>query len=379
MTDHGRISTPAESFPPGEFLQDALDNLGWTQGEFAELIGRPTRLINEIVAGKRAITPTTASEIAAALGTSAQYWLNLESAYQLTKAPVVDERISREAALRQRFPVREMAKRAWIVKTKDLAQLEQSVLGFFRIPSVDAPVAFSHAARRNYNEDLSMVQLVWLYRVRQLATGLQIPKYSEEKLRKAVSEDLDRLTTEPEEIRHVPKILAECGVRFVVVEPIPGSKIDGVCFWMDDNKTPVIGLSMKGDQIDKFWFNLRHEIEHVLRGDGKDVACIDEFDGSQSEDECEVAANAAAEEFCVPVAKMRSFMARHAPAISEAALLGFARVIKRHPGIVAGQVQKRLGRWDLFKKHQPRVRTILIQTALTDGYGQTVPIEGEPE
>ena len=44
----------------------------------------------------------------------------------------------------------------------------------------------------------------------------------------------------------MPRILSECGLRLVIVEPIPGSKIDGVCFWIDTNRSPVIGLSLKG-------------------------------------------------------------------------------------------------------------------------------------
>ena len=70
----------------------------------------------------------------------------------------------------------------------------------------------------------------------------------------------------------------ECGVRLVVVEPIPGSEIQGVCFWINDNKSPVIGLTLKGDQIDKFWFDLWHEIEHVLNGDGKEELIIEDFE-----------------------------------------------------------------------------------------------------
>ena len=43
---------------------------------------------------------------------------------------------------------------------------------------------------------------------------------------------LRRLTLDPEEARHVPRILMECGIRFIVVESLPGAKIDGVCFWL---------------------------------------------------------------------------------------------------------------------------------------------------
>ncbi len=364
---------PAEVFPPGEFLRDELDAHGWSQTEFAEIIGREHRLVNELVLGKRAITPETAKELAAALGTSAQFWMNLESTYRLSKVlPRSTERIAREAALRGRFPVREMMKRGWIKVAKETEEIETAVLSFFEITSVTDPIQFDHAARRNYSAEITTAQLAWLFRVRHLARALKVPRYSEDKLRAAIPE-LERLMTEPEEVRHVPRILNECGVRFVIVEPIPGPKIDGVCFWITDND-PVIGLSLKGDQIDRFWFNLWHESEHVLRGDGKDGVIIDDFDAAPSEEECEKAANANAANHCVPVKAMNDFVARLYPMYSEISLIGFSRLMKRHPGIVAGQLQNKLDRWDLFKKHQVKIRHLITQTALTDGYGRNRPI-----
>lgn len=73
---------PAKVFPPGEFLADELEARGWTQSEFAEIIRRPTKVVNEIIAGKKAITPDTAREFAAAFGTSPHYWMNLQTAYK---------------------------------------------------------------------------------------------------------------------------------------------------------------------------------------------------------------------------------------------------------------------------------------------------------
>ncbi len=364
---------PAEAFPPGEFLRDVLEQRGWTQGEFAEIIGRPPQLVNEIIAGKRGITPETAKEFAAALDTSPEYWMNLETAYQLAKTPsVVLDGITRHAMLRQWFPVREMMKRGWIATSKIPSEIEKNVLAFFGLGSFGDTVGFGKPAWRKGGADVAGIQWAWLYRVRQVATALRVCPFSEDKLREAIPE-LERLMMEPEEIRHVPRILSECGVRFVVVEPIPGSEIGGVCFWLDGQ--PVIGLSLKGDHIDKFWFNLWHEIEHVLNGDGKDTneVMIDDFDGAANDIECERVANETAANRCVPSSSMNDFIARHNPMFAEKNFIGFCRLMKRHPGIVAGQIQKRIGRWDLFKKHQVRVRHIVTETALTDGYGRNVP------
>jgi HTH-type transcriptional regulator/antitoxin HigA len=373
------IRTAAEVFPPGEFLADELEARGWTQTEFAEIIGRPQKLVNDIVLAKRAVTPETAADLAAALGTSAQLWMNLETAWQLSKVSPRDDSIARAAKLRERFPVREMMKRGWIIIKDDdaivdgahrVAALEASLTGFFGLKSIDDPIEFQHAARRNYKREVTAHQWAWIFRVNQLATALRAPAFSTSNLRAKIPE-LERLMTEPEEIRHIPRILLECGIRLVIVEPIPGSEIQGVCFWINENKSPVIGLTLKGDQIDKFWFDLWHELEHVLNGDGKDSLIIEEDFGENSgfEDESEGVANRSAANHCVPTSAMNDFFLRHNPMFPEKSLLGFAKIMKRHPGIVAGQIQKRLGRWDLFKKHQPRIRHIIIQTAVTDGYG----------
>lgn len=372
------VRTPAEVFPPGEFLRDELEARGWSQTEFAEIIGKPIRTVNEIIGGRRQVTPETATAIAAAFGTSPQFWMNLETAYQLARVEPAPERIGREARLRERFPIREMVKRGWIEASSSYDVLETRVFEFFGISNMEEEVRFSHAARRNHGEQLSTLQLTWLLRVRRLASALQVPRYSEAGLRAALGK-LEALTTEPEEARQVPKLLAECGVRFVVAEPMPGSKIQGVCFWLDGGRSPVIALSMLYDRIDNFWFNVRHEIEHVLRGDGKDIPVVDEptEDGQTAEtSEAEQAANDAASDFCVPADAMKSFIARLHPLYSEERLIGFARVVRRHPGLVAGQLQHRTGRRDLFKRHQhTKVRDIVTRSALTDGYGRSCPIQ----
>lgn len=365
---------PAEVFPPGEFLRDELEARGWSQTEFAEIIGRPPRVVNEIITGKRGISPETATELAAALGTSAQFWMNLETSYQLWKVAPAPERIAREARLRERFPVREMIRRGWIEASESFDVLEAQVLRFFAISSIEAPVELAHAARRTNDGEISPLQLAWLCRVKQLASAVQVAPYSGAALRKAI-EDLRQLTSAPEEIRHVPKILAGCGVRFVIVEPMPGSKIDGVCSWIADGTSPVVGLSLRQDRIDNFWFVLRHELEHVLRGDGKSGDIIDSDLGgtdasSDFDPEAERAANDAAADFLVPQAKLDNFIARVRPLYSEAKVVNFAKVNRVHPGIVVGQLQNR-GEipYANFRRYLVKVRHLLASSALTDGWG----------
>ena len=103
---------------------------------------------------------------------------------------------------------------------------------------------------------------------------------------------------------------------------------------------------------------------------------IDDFDDDRYRDDpAEVAANSAAAEFCVSQDMLNDFILRHDPMYSTRSFIGFSMLVKRHPGIVAGQLQNKIGRHDLFKKFQSRIREIITSTALTDGYGKELPMD----
>jgi HTH-type transcriptional regulator/antitoxin HigA len=375
---------PAEAFPPGGFLRDELEERGWTQTEFAEILGRPVTLVNDIINGKRGITPTTAMEIAAALGTTPMLWMNLDASYQLWKLAETkprSDRIKISARVRERYPVRDMIARGWIHPSEDPEVLELRVCQYFHVESLDETPALAHAAKKgvkadeNYS-DLTPAQLAWLFRVKQIAETMEVSDYSERALREALPQ-LWALMAEPEEARHVPTILAGCGVRFVIVEPLPSSKIDGVCFWLENRMSaPVIGMSLRFDRIDNFWFVLRHEIEHVLRQnhsfDSELEPTTSTADSNLPEEE--QIANAAAAEFSVPEGRLSDFVRRVHPLYSEQRVVGFSRVLGIHPGIAVGQLQKKLGRYDFLRKYLVKVRDIVTQSAITDGYGRLCPV-----
>ncbi len=361
---------PAEVFPPGEFLREELEAREWSQQELADILNRPPRLISELLSGKRAITPETARGLGDAFGTSAEYWMNLESQYQLSKVKIANDHVVRKANLYGKFPVREMLRRGWVRTSENLDVLEQRFCEFFEIRNVAEEPAFRYAAKKtDVLVDTTPLQLAWLFRVKRMAQQQMPSTFSREKLQEAV-EKLKPLTSAPEEARHVPQILSEAGVRLVFVEPLAGSKIDGACFWLKGN-SPAIGMSLRFDRIDNFWFVLRHEIEHILRGDGKEKPIIDSDAGLASDDipECESIANTAAADFCVSQAQLEDFCLRVGPFFSEQRVLLFAQRIGVHPGLVVGQLQRKLDRHDFLRKHQVKIRSCVLPSSDADGWG----------
>jgi HTH-type transcriptional regulator/antitoxin HigA len=358
---------------PGLFIQEELDARGWAQRDLAFVLGIEETALNKIIVGKTRISVEMAKALAEAFGVDADLFANLQKSYDLAHAGPPDPAIGRRAKLQNIYPVREMIKREWL----EPDNLEIQMARFFEAAN-ENNIPFAAAAKKtNAEEDATPIQLAWLYRVRQIAKTSGTMKFSARTLCDALPK-LRAMMIAPEEARNVPRVLAECGVRYVVVEPLKSAKIDGVCCWLDQS-SPVIGMSLRLDRIDNFWFVLRHEIEHVLQRHGiKDPVIDAELEGERASDsgpiEQERVANAAASDFCVPKQEMASFIARKDPFFSEKDIIGFARRMNVHPGIVVGQIQAHTKRWDFLRPHLVRIRQFLLSGAMVDGWGQVAPV-----
>src|SRR6185437_12375619 len=348
---------PAEVFPPGVYIRDELSARDWTQADLAEVMDRPLKTINEIVQAKKRVTEETAKELEAALGIDAEFWLKTEALYRLRHGDPAPSVIAQRAAIRRRVPLRQMLARGWITPTKDVDKLRTRVEAYIGGP-LETHAPFAMAARQtSYDKPLTPEQEVWLLRAKQMAESMIAPSFSNAKLLECIKQ-FGSLRLYAEDVQHVPKLLNKAGIRFVVVERLPGLGIDGVCFWLAPNK-PVIGMSLRHDRIDNFWFVLRHECEHVLKGHGKQGAIIDnDLDHPVEISEQERIANDAAAHFCVPPHLMEGFILRKAPLFTDTNIRQFAYANGLHSGLVAGQLRKRLSEgplgenaWRLFSTH----------------------------
>lgn len=339
----------------------------------AFVLGQTEQQLNPLLSGKRAISADTARLLGAAFDVDPQFFGNLQSQFDISRAKEPDPSVRTRAELQGQFPIRDMIRRGWIQDTEG-SLLEMQVRRFFEVGNDNSRAELAFAAKRTHYDQTPPVQLAWVYRVRQIARTLDVPTYSEVRLRDRISE-LRAFMIHAEAVSEALAILNECGVRVVIVESLPGAKIDGVCTWLDDS-SPVIGLSTLHDRLDNFWFVLRHEIEHVLQGDGKiGIGMIDNLFGEDDvTEDCEVRANRAAADFCVSKEKMDSFYNRKHPYFSERDVIGFSSLIGVHPAIVVGQLQKRMGRYDYLRKYQVPVRKFLLNSVVADGWGSVARV-----
>jgi HTH-type transcriptional regulator/antitoxin HigA len=366
-------------------IRGLLEVNGWSQRVLALIIGMGETGVNKLVSDRQPVTADLALVLGEVFRVPPEQFLELQKSYDLAKARIAarpDPRRATRAHLFGGLPVSEMIARGWlqVEDVRDVPKVEAGLAKFFGVSSPDEIEILPHAAKKtNVATEITPVQLAWLYRVKQIASDMLVPRYSPDSVAAAIKR-LAPLRSSPEEARKVPRILAESGIRFVMVESLTAAKIDGVCFWLDD-LSPVIGLSLRYDRIDNFWFVLRHELEHVVRRDGRIAVAIDvELEGESAGTGPEVPeqeriANEAAAAFCVPPDKLARFVARKAPFFAERDIIGFARTLGVHPGLVAGQLQRSTGRYELFRRHLVKIRTAIAPSAIVDGWGDVAPVE----
>jgi HTH-type transcriptional regulator/antitoxin HigA len=381
MTKGANMATASASWimHPGVYIKEEMEARGWSQRDLAFILGCLEQAINPILNGKRGISPEMAKALGEAFDVPAEFFANLQQAYDLAQARTPDPSVAARRKMQSVYPVREMIKRGWIDQS-DAAMLEIQLVRFFDVQSSEEIPYFKHAAKKSSYEEggITAVQWAWLYRVRQIAKSISVPQYSEKALRNAVENELPSLLHAPDEARQIPRILTECGVRYILVEKLPSAKIDGVCFWLEDS--PVIAMSTQHDRIDNFWFVLRHEIEHALQKHGRETkegmidVDLDSTGGTVSISEEERVANESAANFCAPSEKLDSFLKRKHPFYYEKDVVAFSRLLNRHPGIVVGQMRRKLNRYDYLTRYLVKVRQYVLPGSIADGWGQVVPV-----
>jgi HTH-type transcriptional regulator/antitoxin HigA len=368
---------------PGQLISALMKRRGWTGTTLAVVLGLDKSSVARLVADKRPIDAEFALVLEELFEVPAEKFLDVQQRFSLAKARISvrpDPKRATRARLFGDLPVTEMIKRGWLNATdiRDTSA-QTELMRFFGVNRIEDIETLPHAAKKTeVNTAATPTQLAWLYRVRKIASEMLVGQYSPAAIPSVLAK-LKNLLSAAEEARKVPRILAESGIRFLVVEALPSSKIDGVCFWLNEH-SPVVALSMRYDRIDNFWFVLRHELEHVSRRHGMSAMMLDaDLEGDRAGtgdavEEEERFANEAAAEFLVPKKMMDAFIARKAPIFSEKDIVAFAKMISVHPGLIAGQLRHRINRYDRFVSHLVKVRSIVTPNAITDGWGDVAPL-----
>lgn len=339
---------------PGDQLLQELNARNLTQKDIAYAIDKPTPLINEIINHKRRFSAETSALLGVALGMAQDYWINLQSQYEL--ACITEEKSYNEkvefiqawnrlkeiiniSALKKRFNLED-----------DTPQCVKTIFDYFGVTNVEefeqkaARVSsgyFRKSGKRTMDpKDL----LTWTMVVKRESEEKEIEgrKFNKncetQLLRELNGIFLKNIST----VEQTASVLEKYGIRFILEKKIDQMPVDGYSFWIGTN--PTIAMTGRFNRIDNFAFTLMHEIGHLMKHLSPKDGCSDSLDFYMSDANEYEARENEADEYAVqslmgktPIEELFS-RCRNLYA-SEKEVESFAKENNINKSIVAGQIR----------------------------------------
>jgi len=338
LVEHYEEKHVPMGFPsPVAAIEFRMDQGGLTPRDLVPLIGSRAK-VSEVLSGKRSLTMRMARALHEHLGIPAAV---------LLQRPGASGGSSPAAVEWDRFPLKEMAKLGWIPKARNLvAGAEKYVKDLIRRaggPNVVSAALYrkNDHARSNAKSDPYALE-AWCWQV--LATANENrPKapYRPGKVTLELLREIARLSWSSGGPRLAKELLAEHGIPLVFVPHLKRTYLDGAALKLGDG-TPVIGLTLRYDRVDNFWFCLLHELAHVgrhMEANG-DAGFLDDLtlrSAPGGGDSKEVQADEWAEEALISRESWETSAVRERP--SPMAVVQFANALHIHPAIVAGRIR----------------------------------------
>jgi len=241
-----------------------------------------------------------------------------------------------------RFPVHEMIERGWIAaKVSDARERAKELMQSFFSP-IGAPNAI--AARYLKKDHIRSARTMdrhalaaWSARILICAGKGRSAEFKSETVNLKFMRDLAQLSWSAQGPLLAREFLENHGIALIIEPHLSRTFLDGAAMISASGK-PVIGLTVRRDRVDNFWFSLMHELAHIaLHLSGDSESFFDDLDTSSHHDSREKEADKLAGEALIPNSVWAKSPAKSLR--SPEAAQHLAQELKIHPAIVAGRMR----------------------------------------
>lgn len=325
-------------------IEFRMDQSGLTRRDLIPLIGSRQK-VSEVLAGKRDITISMARALHKHLGIPADVLLQKRGAEFDVALDEIEPR---------RFPLKEMAKRGWIPQKQDLIDRAEELLRGLIDQAGGPQVATLPLFRKNSNRRINAktdpyALRAWCWRILALANkNTPQASYKPGAVTKYFMREVAQLSVYEDGPRRAQAYLAKQGIALAIERHLPRTHLDGAALCFRDGR-PVIGLTLRYDRIDNFWFSLMHELAHVslhLDCDENELF-IDDLSLTGG-DLLEEEADRAARDALIPPKFWASSSVRDRATVL--AVYDLARETGVHPAVIAGRVRHERGNYRLLSQ-----------------------------
>jgi HTH-type transcriptional regulator/antitoxin HigA len=353
MSTHINNLTPAYATHPGEILLDEIEANGYTQQDFAALVGMKKSQLNEIIHGKRPINAALALILEKALCIDADFWLNTQKNYDLDLARIEARDQERLMAIEQWSMIKDFIALKFFKKqnimTGDPLEDIPVVKKIFGINHLEELARFfsskTYAFRKSDKLNIDKANLIgWAKMVEYRAKDVIVAPFNQSNKDNVIAELRAIFKDNRNTIKRAQEVLTKAGIKLIYQEKAEKTPVDGISLW--SHGKPAIGMSLRYNRIDNFAFTLFHELGHVYLHlvNNNEAEFIDlfedELDYKSSTEETE--ADAFAQDHLIDRTAWGEYF-RKSENYSDARINAFAFMVDIHPAIVRGRIMHEKG------------------------------------
>jgi addiction module HigA family antidote len=356
-----------QSIPhPGETLVEKLKEMRMGPKEFAIRTGKPEKTITAVLNGSSAITPEMALLFENVLKIPARFWLENQREYdeyiaRTKRVSVIEEAVEWAKC----FPYAQMAKFGWVATTRKAEEKVEELFKFFSLSNKTAWENYYFGQKLKLSFRISLKHTsepfavsAWLRQGEMLASKLHVAVFDERKFRTNLQIIKSIMAEQPSGFfQGLQNLCANAGVKVVFTPCLPKAPISGSSRWIID--TPLIQLSARYGQNDRFWFTFFHEAGHVLLH-GKKYISLENIDFSNVEADKEREADEFSENWTFSAEQEQEVLA--IVPLNEKDIVAFAKKFNTHPAIIIGRFHHK----GLLPYHIGREFIVPLNLSVTD-------------
>lgn len=337
VEDYERARFDIAKPDPIDAILFRMEQQALRQTDIADLFGGKNRA-SEVLSRKRPLT----------LAMIRNLHQHLAIPLELLVQEQIDDPAVRDEIDESQVPIEMLVDRGWL---EAKATVEDLLKRFSS--QMTSPVMLRNTKSFGSNRQTNVTHVwLWLSRIRELADT--DPSISKNFDRSALGTDLIHYVSRLSYMANGPRLAKEClaehGIALIVEPHLPKTHLDGAAM-LGSNGTPVIGLSLREDRLDNFWFTLIHELIHAWKHLDAAVrrTIVDEnLEKYADDDDMEREANELAKEILIPTGIWRRSDAFLNP--SPGSIRALAAEQRIAPAIVAGRVRFESKNYSRFSK-----------------------------
>lgn len=336
---------PTIVFHPAETLREKLEEMGMGIKEFALRTGKPEKTIIAVLNEESSLTPEMAVLFENVTKIPADFWINKQARYnEFIARKRHAESIAESENWAKEFPYAEMAKHNWVTPTRNAEEKTINLLSYFGVAShsaweklyMESELKVAAYTSLKHTHEPHAIS-AWLRQGELQAKKVEAPDFDSKKLKGNIPAMRKLMVEQPVNFfEQLQQLCFEAGVLLLFTPKLPKVPLSGSTRWINEN--PLIQLTARYGQNDRFWFTFFHELGHIILH-GKKYISLENVDFAAADPDKEQEAHEFAVKHTFSKEQEEKLLREHPSSITAEAIVGYAKEFNTHPAMIIGRLQ----------------------------------------